>query len=132
MHDSPPDDKRQDHTSRVEGAPTADRGFCPYCGATCRPTLSQGRGPHAIRADCGHCGRFLKWISILAPSERMARRMKERLKAMQRRPPSQAQMEYLRALGDQLTAPGTMAEASERIDCLRKEQQKKPRVSPRG
>jgi hypothetical protein len=49
----------------------------------------------------------------------MARKMKERLKAMQQRPPSQAQLDYLQALGDQLRTPSSMLEASERIDSLR-------------
>jgi hypothetical protein len=51
--------------------------------------------------------------------------MKSRLEAMQKHPPSQAQIEYLMALGDTLAAPGTMAEASERIERLK---QQRPRT----
>jgi hypothetical protein len=39
---------------------------------------------------------------------------------MQAHPPSAAQIEYLRALGDKLAAPQTMAAASERIEELKK------------
>jgi hypothetical protein len=49
----------------------------------------------------------------------MARKMKARLEAMQQYPPTEKQLEYLRALGDSLEAPKSMAEASERIDVLR-------------
>jgi hypothetical protein len=60
----------------------------------------------------------LRWLSLHAPAERMAHRLKARLAAMQQYPPSAAQLEYLKALGDTLSAPETMAEASERIDEL--------------
>ena len=90
---------------------------CRYCGVIDRPTLSPGTGPHAIRADCPHCGKFLKWISVLSPTERVM----HRAKAMQQRPPSQVQLDYLQALGDTLAQPATMAEASTRIDRLLQE-----------
>lgn len=100
-------------------APDQDRAEpCPRCGATCRPTLLPGSGPHGCKAVCSSCGRFLRWISLLAPSERLARKMKARLAAMSKYPPSAAQLEYLKALGDKLAAPANMAEASERIDAL--------------
>ena len=89
---------------------------CGYCGVIDRPTLSAGSGPHACRASCGHCGRFLRWISLQAPSERMARRVQEKMKAMAKLPPSPQQLEYLKALGDVQDAPETMLEASARID----------------
>jgi hypothetical protein len=91
---------------------------CPYCNVVDRPTLTEGTGPHVVRASCSHCGRFIKWLSLLAPAERMARKVKSRLQAMQQRPPSQAQLDYLRVLGDKLGAPQNMAEASARIDAL--------------
>jgi hypothetical protein len=94
---------------------------CPRCGVIDRPTLSPGSGPHAVRASCGHCGRFLHWVSLLAPSERIAHRMQARMRAMQQRPPSVTQLAYLQALGDTQPTPANMAEASERIDRLRKE-----------
>jgi hypothetical protein len=53
----------------------------------------------------------------------MAHRMQARLAAMQKHPPSAAQVEYLKALGDKLAAPATMAEASERIEALKQKQQ---------
>jgi hypothetical protein len=91
---------------------------CPHCGVIETPTLSPGTGPHTVRASCSSCGGFLKWLSMIAPAERMARKMQRRLKAMQQRPPSQAQLDYLRSLGDRLGAPESMAEASQRIDRL--------------
>ena len=89
---------------------------CPRCGVLYRPTLSPGTGPHACKASCAHCGRFLKWVSLLAPAERMAHRRQALLKAMQAHPPSAAQLAYLLALGDTQAAPTTMAEASERLN----------------
>ena len=98
---------------RPDGAP------CPRCGVIDRPTLSAGTGPHGCKASCAHCGKFLRWVSLLAPSERLAHRTLARLKAMRERPPTQAQLDYLKALGDTLSAPETMAEASERIETLK-------------
>jgi hypothetical protein len=77
-----------------------------------------GTGPHACKALCSHCGSFLRWISLLAPSERVARKVKARLEAMRKHPPTQTQLAYLKALGDKLATPADMAEASERIDAL--------------
>ena len=97
---------------------------CRYCGVIDVPTLTAGTGPHAgkaCKASCAHCGRFIQWISLLAPSERLARKMKARLQAMQQHPPSQAQLDYLQALGDTLAQPATMAEASARIERLLQE-----------
>jgi hypothetical protein len=108
-------------------APDPMAEVCRWCGAIDRPLLSPGTGPHSIKASCQHCGRFLRWISVLSPSERMVRKVKARLAAMQARPPSQAQLEYLKALGNSLSAPETMAAASERIDQLRTQKQQRPR-----
>jgi hypothetical protein len=62
---------------------TPDPVACPRCGVVDRPLLSPGTGPHACKATCAHCGRFLRWISLLAPAERMAHRLKARMEAMQ-------------------------------------------------
>ena len=115
----------------AQGSPPSQEGpgyeahaeACRYCGAVGRPTLSAGTGPHAIRANCPHCGRFVRWVSVRAPSERLARRAKARLKAMQARPASELQLAYLRGLGDGGPTPRSMAEASERIDRLIQERQ---------
>ena len=64
--------------------PDPEAAPCSRCGVIDRPTLSAGTGPHAIRASCQHCGKFLRWVSVLAPSERLAHRMKARLEAMQK------------------------------------------------
>lgn len=93
----------------------------PHCGAIDRPTLLPGTGPYACKAVCASCGRFIKWVSLLAPSERMAHRLKARLAAMQKLAPSELQIAYLKALGDTLAPPTNMAEASTRIDRLLQE-----------
>lgn len=103
---------------------------CKRCGAQERPTLVPGTGPHACKAVCSGCGRFIRWVSLLAPAERLARKMKARLEAMQRLSPSEAQLAYLQALGDQAGAPSTMAEASQRIEELKAK--KEPLGSTRG
>ncbi len=35
---------------------------CSTCGAIDTPRIEPGTGPHAARAACAHCGRFLKWL----------------------------------------------------------------------
>jgi hypothetical protein len=85
--------------------PSPEAAPCPHCGVIDRPTLSPGKGPHAVKASCGHCGRFLRWVSLLAPAERVARK----LKALQHYPPSVAQLAYLKALGDRQATPQNMA-----------------------
>ena len=57
-------------------------------------------------------------MSVLAPAERLARQAKAKLEAMAQKPPSAAQLEYLKALGDTLKALADMAEASARIEQL--------------
>ena len=108
----------QQHFSVQEPEPGEEA--CPRCGSIDQPTLVPGTGPHSIRAECGHCGRFFRWMSLLAPTERMARKAKARLTAMQAHPPSNAQLEYLKTLGDQAATPKDMAEASERIEALKR------------
>src|SRR5262249_38692584 len=91
---------------------------CPRCGAVDRPTIGPGLGPHAFRAVCRHCGSFIRWVSKYSPQELKARRAAARAAAMARRPPSQAQLNYLQTLGDTAPPPTTMSEASRRIDDL--------------
>jgi hypothetical protein len=52
----------------------------------------------------------------------MARKAKARLEAMRQKAPSEAQLNFLQALGDKLAAPADMAEASERIEALKARQ----------
>ena len=99
--------------------PDPEAAPCPRCGVIDRPLLSEGSGPHACKASCAHCGRFLRWISLHAPSERMARRAAALRHAMQKYPASAAQLSFLLALGDTQAAPTSMAEASERIEELK-------------
>jgi len=93
--------------------------ICKACGVVDVPLLSPGTGPHTVRASCPSCGAFIRWLSLLAPSERVARQLKARLEAMQKKAPSAAQLSYLQALGDAQAAPANMREASERIEALK-------------
>jgi hypothetical protein len=105
--------------------PSHERGAepCHRCGTIDRPTLSPGTGPHACKASCAHCGRFIRWVSLLAPAERHARRVRARMQAMAQRPPSPDQLSYLHALGDADPPPQTMLEASTRLDALLKQKE---------
>ena len=91
---------------------------CLTCGAIDHPTLSPGTWPHHLKASCRHCGQFLKWVSPLSPEKREERQQHFRQKAMEQKKPSQAQLDWLQALGDPGPEPATMAEASARIDAL--------------
>ena len=93
---------------------------CPRCGVIDTPTLRPGKGPHAFRALCQHCGRFLQWLSQSPPAERQARHQQARLQATAQQPPSQAQLTFVQALGDDDPLPATMVEASQRIDTLKR------------
>lgn len=127
-----PDELHQSKPQQ-ETAPRREPGAeaCPRCGVIDKPTLMAGSGPHACKAVCSHCGRFLRWISLLAPAERLAHRRQAMLKNMLRHPPSQAQLDFLKTLGDQDVPPGDMAEASERIEALKVKQAKKRAPSGR-
>jgi hypothetical protein len=35
---------------------------CGHCNALTQAVVSPGVGPHAARADCASCGRFIKWL----------------------------------------------------------------------
>jgi hypothetical protein len=91
---------------------------CARCGVIDVPQLGPGAGPHVARWLCRHCGAFLRWASRFPSSERTTHREAARLQAMAHRPPSQAQLKYLAALGDSGSPPANMREASERIDTL--------------
>jgi len=99
---------------------------CRYCGIIDAPLLSPGVGPHACQVSCQHCGRHWRWVSLHAPAERQARRTKARWQAMQQLPPSTAQLSFLQALGDQAATPATMADASERIEALKRKRGHRP------
>ena len=93
---------------------------CPQCGVIDTPVIGPGNGPHAFRGLCSHCGHFLQWLSQYPPAERQARRQQARLQAMAGKPPSQLQLAYLTALGDAGPPPANMAQASERIETLKR------------
>src|SRR5262245_32130693 len=92
--------------------------LCRLCGTIDQPAIAPGNGPHAFRAQCRHCGAFIQWLSRYSPEELRARREAARAAAMARRPPSQAQLNYLQTLGDTGPPPQTMSQASQRIDNL--------------
>jgi Single-strand binding protein family len=46
--------------------------LCPACGAIDVPRLESGTSPHAAKAVCRGCGRFLKWLpKVLVRKEDM-------------------------------------------------------------
>jgi hypothetical protein len=92
---------------------------CRACGALDTPHVTVGRGPHALRANCRHCGEFVQWLSARSPAGREATRQAGQQAVMARLAPSPRQLAYLHALGDTGSPPATMAEASTRIDALR-------------
>jgi len=100
-------------------APDTPPRPCPRCGVIDLPALGPGTAIHYARLTCAHCGRFLQWLSRYTEDERLARKAKVRLAAMQAHPPSEAQLSFLQKLGDKATAPESMAEASERIEELK-------------
>jgi len=93
---------------------------CRRCGAISTPTVSPGTGPHAYRANCPECGAFMKWLSTLTPEEQEARRAAGRWQAMATKPPTEPQLRYLRDLSDVGPPPANRAEASSRIDALKR------------
>lgn len=107
---------------QVETLPPAQKSLppltCHRCGAIDQPRITPGKGPHASAAQCGHCGHFIQWLSRYTPADRQARHQQALKKAMEQRPPSQLQLAYLQALGDDGPVPGSMLEASDRIDTL--------------
>jgi hypothetical protein len=94
---------------------------CHRCGVIDTPKLGPGSGPHVARALCAHCGAFLAWLSRFPLSGRQARRQQARQAAMAIKAPSPAQLDYLQALRDSSPPPTSMAEASQRIDALKRE-----------
>ena len=78
-------------------------GPCPRCGVIDTPAVGPGFGPHTARARWAPGGCFLPWTSTRPP-------------AMAQKPPSQLQLASVQALGDDGPVPGSMAEASTRID----------------
>lgn len=99
-------------------SPSPAESACPQCGVIDPSVVGPGSGPHTASARCRHCGCFVQWLSTRSPAEREAQRQQARRQAMAQRPPSQAQLDYLKALEDDGPGPGSMLEASERIDAL--------------
>jgi hypothetical protein len=75
---------------------------------------------HYARLRCQHCQCFLRWVSQYADAERLARRQQWQRDAMATKPPTAPQLSYLKALGDTGPPPANRAEASARIDALRR------------
>jgi hypothetical protein len=63
----------------------------------------------------------MQWMGKHTPEERARRQAQARLEAMSQLAPTDLQLQYLRALGDDQPAPANRAEASRRIDQLKKQ-----------
>src|SRR5262249_49148837 len=94
---------------------------CPRCGAVDQPLIGPGKGPHHASALCAHCDAHLRWPSARSPEEQATRRQLAMQQAMAQKLPSPRQLAYLVDLGDDGPPPATMAEASQRIEALRRE-----------
>ena len=46
---------------------------CFRCGAIDLPAIAKGTGTHRFRANCRHCGHWIKWLSTRTQAERHAR-----------------------------------------------------------
>lgn len=62
------------YTTMKKPPPAPFLWTCTGCHVRDLAIIRPGTGPHAYRADCRHCGRFLKWVSSYTPAERNARR----------------------------------------------------------
>jgi hypothetical protein len=62
----------------------------------------------------------MQWVSKLTPEERAARQARARQEAMAKLAPTEPQLAYLQALGDSGPPPANRAEASQRIDALKR------------
>jgi hypothetical protein len=91
---------------------------CTTCGTIGLAAISEAPWPHWRKLSCASCGAFARWLSKYTPAEREARRQQFREATMATKPPSAAQLDWLKALGDTGPPPLTMAEASARIDAL--------------
>ena len=105
---------------KSQSFPPAEPLACRRCGAITVPRISPGTGPHAYKANCPDCGGFMRWLSKFPPEEQAARREQARLAAMAQKEPTAPQLAYLQALGDDGPPPANMAEASKRIDALKR------------
>ena len=80
-----------------------------------------GEGPPCVSALCASTAAvFSSGLSQSPPAERQARHQQARLQATAQQPPSQAQLTFVQALGDDDPLPATMVEASQRIDTLKR------------
>jgi hypothetical protein len=102
----------------IREEPASTPEACPRCGTIDTPVISPGVGPHWRSLRCRHCDRVWRWISRYTLDEREARRLAAREQAMRTKPPTPAQLEYLRTLGDRDTPPVSMLAASQRINIL--------------
>ncbi len=110
--------------------PPSEPLACRRCGAITLPLVTPGTGPYTYKTNYPYYGDFMKSLSKFTPEEQAARREAARREAARReaarrevmaqRPPSPPQLAYLKSLGDTAPAPANMAEASLRIDTLRK------------
>ena len=94
---------------------------CPRCGTVALPLISPGKGPHALRATCPSCGRYLGWLSVRSPEDKARRQAA----AMQAQPATPGQLHYLRdILRDRGPQPANKWDASQRIDTLKNQKER--------
>jgi hypothetical protein len=105
-----------EYSRDLASVPLAPELVCPPCGCLGTPVVTRGTGPHAFRANCKDCGKFLRWVSKHTHEERVHRREKYRLQAMARLEPTIAQLARLKALGHDGPLPINRAVASALID----------------
>lgn len=91
---------------------------CHHCGVLAIPRVTRGTGPHAFRANCPHCGKFLRWVSRYSHEERVHRREQFRREALAQLLPTPKQLAYLLTLGYTGDMPANREAASAAIDRL--------------
>jgi len=96
--------------------PAISEMVCPCCGVIDLPRLGAGSGPHAARADCAHCGDFLRWLpKSRTPEERAEKDAKAGLRrsaCMREKLPTPRQIQFLQQLGYCGPRPSNRLEAS--------------------
>src|SRR5262245_54104052 len=102
-----------------EQPPIPEPLVCRRCGAITAPLVTPGTGPHAFKANCPECGRFMRWVSRFSPEEQIQCRPRAKQDALARIAPTARQLDLLRTLRDTQPQPANTHEASVRIDALK-------------
>lgn len=95
---------------------------CQHCGVIGGHAVTLlAAGHHYARLDCGHCGRWMKWLKNpnVSDAERAATKQAVIDAYMQAKAPTDKQVAYLHALGCN-DIPGDRLEASQLIERLKR------------